>query len=78
MVNVTWSSAPVVLKLADASSGGAPSSHTSSSCSHASWSFQQGVSVGASVGAADGSRVGLGVGDGVGIGVGLRVGIGVG
>ena len=79
LVNVTYSSAPVVLKVADASSGRAPSSHTpSSSCSHASWSFQQGVSVGATVGAADGSWVGLGVGAGVGIGVGLRVGTGVG
>ena len=77
MVNVTWSSAPVVLKAADASSGGAPSSHVAPWL-HASWSFQQGVSVGAGVGEADGSCVGLGVGDDVGIGVGLGVGIGVG
>ena len=77
LVNVTYSSAPVLLKAADASSGGAPSSHVAPWL-HASWSFQQGVSVGATVGAADGSWVGLGVGVGVGIGVGLRVGTGVG
>ena len=75
LVNVTWSSAPVVLKLADASSGAYSTWHVAPWL-HSSWRVAHRVSV--VVGAAEGSCVGLGVGDGVGVGVGLRVGTGVG